>query len=199
MRVLAAQSPRRRVEGSRRLTLIVEGAQVLLLPIVMDTSRPSAAALAPAHTHKLRRPVLLRRCHCCCPVRCRPQRTSLFSPLHLLSGGEVQAMPGASMSLPVRSPSTVCVIASQPPCCRVDGPCCLLLIVEVAQTLIVPAVPAAVDDSHPLAAPLVPSHAHEFRRVRTTALPSLQRRLMDLVFNSVHASHSLIAVRLVRL
>ena len=52
VRSFASQPPRRRVEGSRCLPLVVEAPQVLL-PIVVDVSLPLAATLGPAHAHEL--------------------------------------------------------------------------------------------------------------------------------------------------
>jgi hypothetical protein len=57
VRIVAAQPPRRRVDGSGRLVLVVEAAQALLLPIAVDLSIPLLVLLVPAHAH------VLRRCH----------------------------------------------------------------------------------------------------------------------------------------
>jgi hypothetical protein len=49
VRVLASQPPRRRVDCSRRLVLVVEGAQVIFLAIVVDQSLPLAVQLVPTN------------------------------------------------------------------------------------------------------------------------------------------------------
>jgi hypothetical protein len=92
VRVLALQPPRHCVNGSRCLSLVAEGGQLLLLPIVVDSdsSPPLAALLVPAHAHELRRPLPLRRCNCCSLVLLSQQCTSLLCPLHLAVGGKVQ-------------------------------------------------------------------------------------------------------------
>ena len=74
MRIIASQPPHRRVEGSRRLSLLVEAAEVLLVPALFDdSSHPLAAPSVPVLAHELQRLWPLRRC-----------------PLHLSLGAEVQ-------------------------------------------------------------------------------------------------------------
>ena len=76
MRIIASQPPHRRVEGSRRLSLLVEAAEseVLLVPALFDdSSHPLAAPSVPVLAPELQRLWPLRRC-----------------PLHLSLGAEVQ-------------------------------------------------------------------------------------------------------------
>jgi hypothetical protein len=61
MRLLPSQPPPRRVEGLCRLPLVVEAAEVLKLPAMLDLSDPLAVPLVHAHNTptSLAAPILL--------------------------------------------------------------------------------------------------------------------------------------------